>query len=392
MDAESDEDSSGESYLFRNPQTERDRGRDDDQRAAGLAWVPGTGLRSREMDALKGCLIALIVFGHNIYLGQLWQPLNQFVYNFHVTCFLLLPFILPPRPLTASFAVDRAVRYLVPHYVFFLLACCSYGALFVAGDQVWDWLRDVAIAALVGSSQTTKSASGFQLYWFLPALLSLVLLRALWTRSGGPVRSAILLASAAVCAALPSMPDEVKRYAPMGILPALIAFPLGLASAAVWQRLQASTWIGWRVIPFAVWAAASVFIWQWPLYPRIGSVDLVESGVWELAVYGPLVIAVMVSLLIAAPVLARIPGLATAGRVSLQIFLIHGLIFAALRLLLNPLPWANDAPAAVLGGATFVTTLLISTACGLLMKRSGVLMRLVFPRDLDSWRHWRRAP
>jgi hypothetical protein len=66
-----------------------------------------------------------------------------------------------------------------------------------------------------------------------------VLQRALWTRSGWPVRSAILLASAAVCAALPSMPDEVKRYAPMGILPALIAFPLGLASAAVWQRLQA---------------------------------------------------------------------------------------------------------------------------------------------------------
>jgi fucose 4-O-acetylase-like acetyltransferase len=361
------------------------------RRASGGAWVPGTGLRSREIDAIKGLLIVLIAFGHNVYLGALWLPVNQFVYNFHVICFLLLPFVFPGQPLSGRFAVDRAVRYLVPHYAFFLLACAAYGLQFVPRDLVWVWIRDMSVASLVGSAWTVKAASGFRLYWFLPALLSLVCLRALWIRGGWPVRAGILLASVAVYASISSMSEDVKRYTPLGILPALVAFPLGIASVEAWHRLRSTPSIALRVLPFAAWAAASALIWQWEVYPRVASLKFPMEGVLGLSVYAGLVIAAMVSILIAAPALARIPGLATVGRVSLQVFLIHGLVFSAIRFWLGPQSPASDLWIAMLGVSTLAATLLISTACGIGTERSDILTRLLFPRDLESWLSWRKG-
>ena len=355
------------------------------QRVRGDAWVPGSGLRSREIDAIKGFLMLLIAFGHNYYLGILWPHFQQFLYNFHVICFLLLVFFLPGRPLSLGFARDRAVRYLVPHYAFVLLACVAYFMMFVTAGAVGDWLSDVGIALLVGSTQALKRACGFQLYWFLPALLTIVCLRALWTREGWVIRGAILLACFAVIVAIPSLPMEVKRYTPLGILPAMVAFPLGVASAELWPRLRASTGIAWCVLPFALWAGCSVAIWRGDLAFRIGSVGLVGGGPLALVPCLLVVVAAMLSILIAAPVLARIPGLVTVGRVSLQFFLIHSLVFSLLRLGVTRLPGTWGSPL-VLGFVTLALTVGVSTAWGLLTERSPKLMRLLFPRDLDSWR------
>ena len=92
----------------------------------------------------------------------------------------------------------------------------------------------------------------------------------------------------------------------------------------------------------------------------------------------------MLSILIAAPLLGRVPGLATVGRVSLQIFLIHGLVFSVLRIVVNRLSVPLEMHV-VVGGVTLAITVLVSTGWGLFTERSPTLTRFLFPRDLASW-------
>src|SRR4051812_46554206 len=66
----------------------------------------------RNGDApLKAIAIILIVIGHEEYLTG--PRLFNFLYNFHIWVFLLLPFCRPPVPLTARTVADLAARYLV---------------------------------------------------------------------------------------------------------------------------------------------------------------------------------------------------------------------------------------------------------------------------------------
>ena len=47
------------------------------------------------VDAFKGILISLIVLGHNTLFFAACPLCFNVLYNFHVACFLLLPFIVP---------------------------------------------------------------------------------------------------------------------------------------------------------------------------------------------------------------------------------------------------------------------------------------------------------
>jgi hypothetical protein len=59
--------------------------------------IRNTGLRSREIDAIKGILIVCIALGHNGHF-----PAGvPFLYAFHVAGFLILPFLFPIGPLSA---------------------------------------------------------------------------------------------------------------------------------------------------------------------------------------------------------------------------------------------------------------------------------------------------
>ena len=79
-------------------------------------------------NGAKGILIALVVLGHNRVLSAASPELFSSLYNFHVGSFLLLPFFAAGKGFGRSWLADRAVRYLVPHLVFFAFACAAFAA------------------------------------------------------------------------------------------------------------------------------------------------------------------------------------------------------------------------------------------------------------------------
>ena len=128
-----------------------------------MATKPGR--RKTEYDAFKGVLICLIVLGHNTVFSSSYPLAFNSLYNFHVASFLLLPFLFFGSSVGKFQFTDRVVRYLVPHFFFFVLACAAYFTLFVgnSGPEIAEWVRSVALAILLGSEGIYNAACGFRL-------------------------------------------------------------------------------------------------------------------------------------------------------------------------------------------------------------------------------------
>ncbi len=73
------------------------------------------GLSSREIDAIRGFFIVLVVTGHNVLVTASVPDLFRTAYSFHVYAFLLLPSVFPGERLSMRQAGDCVARYLVPH-------------------------------------------------------------------------------------------------------------------------------------------------------------------------------------------------------------------------------------------------------------------------------------
>ena len=137
----------------------------------------GPNFGHQQINMLKGVFIFLIVVGHNPIISSSVSGLHSSLYNFHVQAFFILPFLFPTKCLSLRWLLDRAVRYLVPYITWVSIAAILYCVvgLYVGDDLSWGvkLIKGVAI----GSAPALKAACGLQLYWFLPALMVLTVLR-----------------------------------------------------------------------------------------------------------------------------------------------------------------------------------------------------------------------
>lgn len=337
-----------------------------------------------ENDAAKGVLILLIVLGHNTLAQAVWPDLWPFLYNFHVYGFLLLPFLRASHPLRGRFVVDRAVRYLVPFAVFFTLSTIAFSVtqqLAPTGDRLFVWARGLVI----GSAWAVDASSGFRLFWFLPALFSLVVWRSA-IRSGSP-GTRRFLEGLAVAGFLFAglLPGDWVRLLPLGLPIAAYALVPGLVFEALWRRVGRARLPWVAVISGVVFAGLSLLAFARGTSLVIARLDVYSAlEPLSLVIHAAIPIAALLAVLAASPWLVRGRILPALGRCSLVVYLVHGLVYQGL-LRLSGVVGSTAGPRATAAIVTFAVTVAVSWAIAAAIDRLEPLRRLVTPRSLDDF-------
>jgi fucose 4-O-acetylase-like acetyltransferase len=343
-----------------------------------------------EIDAFKGVLICLIVLGHNTLFSAEFPLQFRVLYNFHVACFLLLPCIFFGQSVQGLQVADRLVRYGVPHILFFLLACVLYFYFFVPGNAaaVQEWLGTVLIALLFSSEETYNTAVGLRLFWFLPALLSLLFLRSLFFSLEQNGRRLFLVIVLLVHAFLGLVPKEYLPYIPYGLPLVLFLFPVGLLAGILWKHFNGQT--GFWLASLLIFVAAVWLGVHFDSYeslagdPRVFSVfqpvQLIFHDIYLVSAFFGLIALMRFS-----PQFIQ-KAFAYVGERSLPIFLLHSFIWQGY-LRIGLVAWFSDhlqPSLAVI--CAFLTTLATATLISLLLETSKSVYRFVFPRDRNDWR------
>jgi hypothetical protein len=182
------------------------------------------------INFVKGFFIFLIVLGHDAQITSQIDGLFRFLYRFHVHAFLFLPFLLPIKSTNNQYIVDRAFRYLVP-YAFFLVFSSVIFLLFTGGG-VSDFFINLSLAAFISTAPFIKEASGFQLYWFLPALFSLTVLRFLAIK----YKYLILFISMVVLLLPTSVLGEYYPFIPFSLIISMYIYPMGIFTSFLYKH------------------------------------------------------------------------------------------------------------------------------------------------------------
>jgi fucose 4-O-acetylase-like acetyltransferase len=178
-------------------------------------------------EALKGLLILLIVIGHNGVFNTLIVNIDWYLYNFHVSSFLMLSFLFKPEAFTKEANRDKLIRYLVPFIIVVLFVSPIKWLFQDASFSVWTELEYTLEGLIFGTAPLLKLATGFSLFWFLPTIALLVVVRSwyYWL----PSRSAkwALLSMIGVEFAI-SWYQPAIDFMPFGFPIVLYIFPLGI--------------------------------------------------------------------------------------------------------------------------------------------------------------------
>ncbi len=135
-----------------------------------------------EIDGFKGILIALIVLGHNPWYAKYYPLAHALLYNFHVACFLLFPALTINDRTSPGRLKNRLVRLLVPQFIFFTLLAALYFVLYVEKqpEDMILWVSKLPIALVFMNEAMVNQVAGFRFLWFLPALVIMLGLLALY--------------------------------------------------------------------------------------------------------------------------------------------------------------------------------------------------------------------
>lgn len=144
----------------------------------------------KESTAIKGLLILLIILGHNMIFTYYIQPLRgmEYLYCFHIQAFFILPFLYNHKPLSK----DRAKDYFIRLYWPYLLLSIP---LFIINSIINNNhcnIYDLILMWLTGNPELIKRCCGIQIFWFMPAMFALSIIKDLYY-SSKPLLRIILL-------------------------------------------------------------------------------------------------------------------------------------------------------------------------------------------------------
>ncbi len=298
---------------------------------SGRAWI------LEGFDSAKGLLILAVVAGHNdMLMRAVGHGARQFLYNWHVYAFFLLTFAVPFHVRRAGFMPDRLVRYGVPYLLFALLSGLLVG-LHSGGllEAPVRYLSQMGLGILLGSADALDQGVGARLYWFLPALLGLSLLRWGGFQMGRAGAAGLLLLGLLGFLFAGQLPAHVVAWTPLGLpIAAYLLLPGLLFGVLVRETGRCSGSMRWGIV-LASWA---VFLGASVVTAASGSrLILASLQVHDLNTPGPLLlhallaIAASMAVLSAAALLPGMKWLRAMGRHSLLIYLTHQFVYFALR-------------------------------------------------------------
>lgn len=325
-------------------------------------------------NAIKGLLIVLVVLGHNSILCRVWDRCMstgalfhwQWLYTFHVYCFFLLPFIYNKNPYRKGNFRKYALRLLYPYM--WICAVCTMLSMAVLGNLFKGW-ENLLYAVVFGSDRLLVENMGFNFPWFLPAMFSLLLLKDFYYSSQKYVRYILLGIGLTMWAIVVS--DSVKfstlgTYVPFALVPAFRLLPVCLLTVWLVERLQYNFMA--RGVTALVFVLLSVLLWVFEHYG-------ICTG--RMAFYFVMPVAAFLTLLQFRDWLAKSRLLAALGKMSLQIYLYHVIVFNGLLLIVKHF---HCPPTSTDGIIVLILTLAVSYLGAWLTTRIPLLRKLLYPR------------
>jgi len=339
------------------------------------------------IDAFKGLLIILIVLGHNPYFSRSFFGAFEALYKFHVASFLLLPFIFPVSRPTFIEARDITVRYLVPHYLFFYLACILYFSIFIHKnyESILQWFSQVMLASLLASQGLYKQACGFHLFWFLPALLVLALIRICYIRSSTKLRIYLLGLSLLDHFCIGIYQEDILQFFPYSISLVLYVFPLGLL---VCKAINYSRKL-WFILTNCIAFLFSIYLGNTILLEVAFAGGGAMYPVFDLSrfILQDLYLTSGFFTLLSIARLIPLPPLVKLGKRTMIIFLLHSFVqqaFIQSGLANLIFQWIPKEPIAIL--VLFLLTIGLSYFTGDALQRFPRLNGIILPRNWNSWK------
>lgn len=208
---------------------------------------------------IKGILIFLIVLGHNMVFTlplEKWGIMS-YLYLFHIRIFFLLPFLYGARPLGMTRFGLYFVRFYWPYLLLAVLLAIGYGVSHAFSQWTWQsWGKLLFIC----DADSLRSMCGLSMLWFLPAMMSTLMMRD-WYYASGCVVKSLLLVCSACCSILfvffPHIHEHICAWVPFGI-PTACAFLLpGVIMRWVWGSVPPhSSWACFS-LSLAIYASAS---------------------------------------------------------------------------------------------------------------------------------------
>ena len=346
------------------------------------------------LDRAKGILIVLIVFAHNTLITQAWPDARAFLYNWHVFAFLLLALVMPFHSDRPNFLTTRFVRYYVPFIAFFTLTWAAQlvltGQVFPLGPRVSEW----ALAVGIGSAALLDDASGARLFWFLPALMGLVLVRWAIGKAPAPLQTGLLMGVALagfLTAGL--IPDTIKPRIPFGLPIALYAIGPGILFAAGVRRVLGSD-PSKAICAMLAALCACVCLGLYAFTQAQGTVLVLASFDFHdvrapaaLVAHALLAMSAAATVVFFAAATGRVRWLEWLGQASLLIYLLHQIVFVALRAVARRIvPDMEPSAMALPGAITFAATMVLSVGLAYAIQSVPALRKLLAPRDWTEWR------
>ena len=336
----------------------------------------------RSRTVTRGILIALIVIGHNKVFHNSYYAAYVVLYSFHVAAFMIIPFLYDPRPLETKKLVDLFTRYMVPFFITTIFYAAIYLIVEIPKnfDRVSDWTAELAGALTLANAYFIKQATGFEMLWFLPAFTVLTCLHTMIYAATRTVRGWVLVLAVVAHGCVGLLPAEAIRWIPFSAYISLYVLAPGLVLSAFRHRIERFRRPHFVAIGLVFLAACLV------QYHQSATIILSDFTVFSLETPFRLILTdvqMLTGTLMCIGIARELRTSAllnTLGMLSMQVYLIHGLIGYAIYRLALPL----DLPVPVAFLATFALTLGASYAVAVLATRSRTL-RWIFPRGFDEF-------
>lgn len=326
-------------------------------------------------NALKGLLILLIVLGHNSILCRSWNGCEsvdslfhwKLLYTFHVYCFFILPFFYNKKTYRKGNICKNAIRLLYP-YLWISLLCLTLSEFAMGNDfKGWGYF---CWSLCSGSDKLLEQVLSLNFPWFLPAMFTLLLLKDVYYSFGKYVQRILIGIGLVLWAII--LPGGIKfstigSYVPFALVPAFRLLPICLLTVWLAERIKIN--FIFRCLTVSVFVLLSLVFWCFQTYD-------IRTG--RMVFYFVMPVATFLTLFSFKEYLAKSRLLAVLGKMSLQIYLYHVIVFnillIAVKRLHCPPTWTD-------GVTVLFITLAISCIGAWLSIRIPFLQKLLYPYD-----------
>ena len=323
-------------------------------------------------DAVKGILILLIVLEHNHKLTDQFPSIHPLADSFVVGAFLLLIFGRPVSSLPFISYINKHFRYIVPFLIIgFFLSSANW--VIHRPEPLSQFFQTLFMCLSVQSVFFIKKSTGFMLYWFLPCLCFLHLLRYMQKTIGKPFLFLMLILHLIIGV----FDEDVLIQLPLSCHPAIFLFFIGWIYGEAKDKIlsyQYTKYISSLIffsliyinhkIPYALFLAPGVI-------PNITKVHL-------LAYYDMLMISSIFGLY---SIFIFLPDFALTffsyiGRNSFWIFIYHQPVFIFITEIIK-----FEIP----GFQSYLLTLTISCMLSYISNHFTTIRDILFPKTVSSF-------